>query len=124
MIQLITAIDQSALDDARNVFAQHVDSTLLQNYRLPVASTDTHLIIGLSGGADSSVLAIFAAIFLTPIYPNIHYLFTDTKAEPASCYETLNRLESFLGINITRLMPELGLFELIDKNNGFLPGTK
>lgn len=80
--------------------------------------TDTY-ILGCSGGVDSSVLAIL----LHALYPHINFrlVFTDTKAEDEEAYESLTRLEKFLGKNIERISPEKGLWELIDQYNGFLP---
>lgn len=124
MVSTIPLLNLENLDRNKAVFAQFINSKLLENYRLPVLSNDAHVLIGVSGGADSAVLAMFAASYLQPHYPNIHYIFTDTKAEPTSCYKVLDDLESLLGIKITRIEPELGLFELIDQYNGFLPGTK
>lgn len=65
-----------------------------------------------------------AVIYLAPHYPDIEFLFTDTKAEPESCYETLDKIEALTGITIQRIVPTKGLHELIDKYNGFLPNTK
>lgn len=124
MPDLISTLNLTVIDNVRLEFEKHINKKLLDDYRLPVSTTKANVIIGLSGGSDSSVLAMFAAIFLAPHYPNIQYLFTDTKAEPKSCYETLNKLEKLLAIKITRLIPEVGLFELIDSYNGFLPSSR
>lgn len=110
--------------EIRELFERHVDRQLLGSYRLPVSDPETRVIIGLSGGADSSVLALFAAVYLAPHYPNIQYVFTDTKAEPESCYTTLDKIEEITGVRITRLIPEAGLFEKIEEYNGFLPNSR
>lgn len=111
------------LEECRKAFESCVDAQQLQRYRLP-ASNHTRVIIGLSGGADSTVLALFAALYLAPHYPTIEFIFTDTKAEPDSCYQTLDKLESITGMPITRVTPTKGLFELIDQYNGFLPSPR
>lgn len=117
----IPLVDEGDINRIRSLFEKYVDSSDLAAYRLPKVDPSTHVIVGLSGGADSSVLAMFAAIYLTPHYRKISYVFTDTKAEPGSAYRTLDRLESLLGIQIQRLTPDKGLFELIDQFNGYLP---
>ena len=113
-----------SVDEIRDLFERHVDRQALEDYRLPVNDPETRVIIGLSGGADSTVLALFAAVYLAPRYPNLQYVFTDTKAEPESCYETLDKIEEITGVRITRLEPEAGLFEKIEEYNGFLPNSR
>ena len=56
------------LEECRKAFESCLDAEQLQRYRLP-ASNQTRVIIGLSGGADSTVLALFAALYLAPIIP-------------------------------------------------------
>lgn len=112
------------IDTVKALFEMRVDKEELETYRLPVQDSNTKVIVGLSGGADSSVLALFAAAYLAPNYPNLEFVFNDTKAEPASCYETLSKIEDVTGIPVTRLVPEKGLFEKIDDYNGFLPSGK
>ena len=108
----------------RSLFEAHVNREILEGYRLPISNPECHIVVGLSGGADSTVLAIFVAVYLAPLYPNIHFLFTDTKAEPESCYSTLDKVEGITGFVIDRIVPEHGLFELINEYNGFLPSIK
>lgn len=110
--------------DLRAVFERHLPKDRLDGYRLPIRDFNKPVIIGLSGGADSAVLALFAAVYLRPIYPNIRCVFTDTGAEPDSCYETLDRLAQVTGLPVVRLTPELGLFGLINAYGGFLPSSK
>lgn len=112
------------IQELRAAFEKHISPSVLENYRLPVKDKRVTVIVGLSGGADSTVLALFSALYLAPHYPNIEFLFTDTKDEPKSCYETLRKIEQLTGIKLTRLVPEMGLFEKIDDYNGFLPNTK
>ncbi|MBU2765459.1 phosphoadenosine phosphosulfate reductase family protein [Acidithiobacillus ferrivorans] len=88
------------------------------DYQLPGQVGDTY-VIPVSGGADSAALAVF----LVQRFPETPWklVFTDTLHEPPSTYESLDRLESYLGISITRIMPAKGLFALIAGFNGFLP---
>ena len=61
-------------------------------------------VLGLSGGKDSSALAVF----MRDNYPdlNIEYFFTDTGEELEEVYEYLNMLEGYLGKSINYLDPE------------------
>jgi len=78
-------------------------------------------VIPCSGGADSSALVVF----LHRAFPHIKFriMFTDTMAEPASTYEFLDVVEKYVGNKIERILPEdgLGLFELVEKYNGYMP---
>ncbi|MDE0484513.1 MAG: phosphoadenosine phosphosulfate reductase family protein [Candidatus Poribacteria bacterium] len=56
-------------------------------------------LLGLSGGKDSSALAIH----MRDRVPEMEYFFTDTGKELPETYEFLNRLETFLGKPIVRL---------------------
>ncbi|WP_426172513.1 phosphoadenosine phosphosulfate reductase family protein [Pseudoduganella sp. R-34] len=89
------------------------------NYQLPGNPETDQYIIPVSGGADSSLIAILMHL----LYPGVRFVlvFTDTVAEEPGIYVTLDDLEAFLGRSITRLTPELGLFELIEAQGGFLP---
>jgi len=120
----LIATDSLKLEAIRNLFYKHVDPAVLNAYRLPQFDKKVTLVVGLSGGADSSVLGLLVAAFLGQYYSNIVYLFTDTKAEPESCYDTLDRFEEMTGAYVTRLVPEKGLYELIDNYNGYLPSVK
>lgn len=120
----IPVADICSINAIKALFEKHVSKEQLESYRLPVKDARARVVVGLSGGADSSVLALFAAAYLAPHYPNIDFLFTDTDAEPESCYETLDKIEAMTGIVIKRISPEKGLFELIDEANGFLPSSQ
>ncbi len=50
-------------------------------------------ILGLSGGKDSSALAIY----MRDKVPEMEYAFCDTGKELPETYEFLDRLETFLG---------------------------
>lgn len=123
-LPIIPVVNIDNIQLLKNLFEKHIDRIQLEQYTLPVADDRIRVIVGLSGGADSSVLALFAALYLSPRYPNLEFLFTDTKAEPDSCYEALDKIERLTGISVTRITPEKGLFELIDTYNGFLPSGR
>lgn len=78
-------------------------------------------ILPVSGGADSSALAIF----MTERFPHVpfEYVFSDTGAEEEGAYEGLKRLAAYLGKPITWIRPQMTLFELIDHYGGFLPSA-
>jgi hypothetical protein len=89
-------------------------------YQVPGDHKNDVYIIGLSGGADSTVLVDV----LLEIAPEIDFqlVFTDTGAEPDQVGEILDRIESERGVKVARLLPELDLFQTVDKHAGFLPG--
>jgi 3'-phosphoadenosine 5'-phosphosulfate sulfotransferase (PAPS reductase)/FAD synthetase len=105
----------------KRLFEAHIDRETLEAYRLPIRNPNATVIVGLSGGADSSVLALLAAAYLAPNYPNLRFMFTDTGAEPKSCYQALDQIEELTGIAVERIKPKEDLFGLIDRYNGFLP---
>lgn len=88
-------------------------------YNLPGDPTKDIYICPVSLGADSTVLAII----LHFLFPNINFrmVFTDTLAEPPSTMVTKGRLEAFLGKKIDHVVPDKGLFELVESFNGYLP---
>ena len=61
-------------------------------------------ILGISGGKDSSALAIYMA----QKYPelDLEYFFTDTGEELPEVYDYLTKLEGYLGKQINRLNPD------------------
>lgn len=75
-------------------------------------------VLGLSGGKDSSALAIY----MRDKVPQMEYFFSDTGAELPETYEYLDRLEAFLGKPITRLSAARDFDHFLFKmHNGFLP---
>ena len=66
-------------------------------------------ICGISGGKDSSALAVF----LRDEVPDMEYFFCDTGAELPETYEYLTRLEVVLGKPIERLNADRGLRPLV-----------
>lgn len=65
---------------------------------------ETRQIVCLSGGKDSTALAIS----LRDRVPDLEYVFMDTDMELAETYEHLSRLEAYLGAPIVRLNAERG----------------
>jgi 3'-phosphoadenosine 5'-phosphosulfate sulfotransferase (PAPS reductase)/FAD synthetase len=76
-------------------------------------------IIALSGGKDSSALAVY----MLGKIPDVEYAFCDTEKELDETYEYLIRLETFLGKKITYLKYSdgYGFDEILQIKNGFLP---
>ena len=65
-------------------------------------SDNVRHILSLSGGKDSSALAIY----MRDRVPNIEYVFCDTGEELPETYDYLEKLEAYLGRPIVRLNPD------------------
>ena len=81
---------------------------------------DTYNILSLSGGKDSSALAIFIKNNLPELHKNIEYVFADTEHEIPETYDYLNKIEVFTGKKIKRLKPYRSFDDLLIATN-FLP---
>ena len=106
----------------------------LEEVLASIGQDDRRHIVSLSGGKDSTALAIY----LRTKYPQIpaEYVFCDTGAELPETYEYLERLEALLGAPIARVnaMGILGVREGRDRNpfdiylnevfGGFLPSPR
>ena len=79
-------------------------------------------VLGLSGGKDSSALAVYMA----DNYPDldIEYFFTDTGEELEEVNEYLNDLEGYLGKTINRLDPRRDFKFYLKQYNNFLPSAQ
>jgi 3'-phosphoadenosine 5'-phosphosulfate sulfotransferase (PAPS reductase)/FAD synthetase len=79
-------------------------------------------ILGLSGGKDSSALAVF----MRDKVPEMEYVFCDTEKELQETYDYLAKLEAFLNKPIKRLKHEqgIGFDDLLKMRNGFLPSPQ
>lgn len=79
-------------------------------------------VLGLSGGKDSSALAIY----MRENYPelDIEYFFTDTGEELEEVYEYLNMLEGYLGKPIRYLDPDRNFQFYLKQYNNFLPSAQ
>lgn len=80
----------------------------------------TRHILGLSGGKDSTALAVL----LHKEIPEMEYFFCDTHKELPETYEYLGRIEAQLRIKIHRLSPERGFDHWLEMFGGFLPSPK
>lgn len=78
-------------------------------------------IVNLSGGKDSTALAIY----LRDRLPDLEYLFCDTEKELPETYEYLDRLEAYLGRKITRLKHDgRGFDHHLILRRGYLPSAR
>ncbi len=77
-------------------------------------------ILSLSGGKDSSALAIY----MRDKVANMEYAFCDTGKELPETYEYLARLEAYLGRPIVRLNSERGFDHWLEVYGGYLPSSR
>lgn len=77
-------------------------------------------IVNLSGGKDSTALAIF----MRGKIPQLEYLFCDTHKELPETYEYLDRLEAYLQRPIIKLNAERGFDHWLDMYGGMLPSAR
>lgn len=80
----------------------------------------TRHVCGISGGKDSSALAIY----MRDRVPDMEYFFCDTGAELPETYEYLNKLEAVLGKPIARLNSEKGFDHWFEVFRGALPSPQ
>jgi len=59
-------------------------------------------VLGISGGKDSAALAVYIKDNYPRIAERMEYFFTDTGAELQEVYDTLDKLEAYLGMPINR----------------------
>jgi hypothetical protein len=77
-------------------------------------------ILGLSGGKDSTALAIH----MRDRVPQMEYFFCDTGEELPETYEYLDKLEAYLGKPIARLGSERGFEHYLTLYNSYLPSSR
>jgi len=79
----------------------------------------TRHILALSGGKDSSALAIY----MRSKDIDMEYVFCDTEKELDETYEYINKLEAYLGkkIQFLKYADGYGFDDILDIKNGFLP---
>lgn len=77
-------------------------------------------VLGLSGGKDSTALAIF----MRDRIPEIEYFFCDTGAELKETYEYIDKLEVFLGKPIERLNPRRPFDHWLEIYGNYLPSSR
>lgn len=74
-------------------------------------------ILGLSGGKDSTALALF----MRDKVPDMEYVFCDTGSELDETYQYLNQVEAYLGKKIIRLNPKENFDHWLEVFGGYLP---
>jgi len=77
-------------------------------------------ILSLSGGKDSTALALY----MKDKVPEIEYVFCDTGEELQETYEYLQRIEAHLGKPVTRLNPDRPFRHYLDLYRGVLPDPR
>ena len=77
-------------------------------------------IVNLSGGKDSTALAIL----LRGRLPQVEYVFCDTHTELPETYDYLERLEAYLQQPIVRLNPQRGFDHWLEMYGGMLPSAR
>lgn len=80
----------------------------------------TRHILSLSGGKDSSALAVY----MKDRVPEMEYVFCDTRKELPETYEYLDKLEAFLGKPIVRLNAERGFDHWLKVYGDYLPSSR
>jgi len=83
-------------------------------------SKPTRHILSLSGGKDSTALALY----MRDRVKNMEYVFCDTDKELTETYEYLNRVEAFLGKKIVHLNDKAGFDHWLDVFGGYLPSPQ
>jgi 3'-phosphoadenosine 5'-phosphosulfate sulfotransferase (PAPS reductase)/FAD synthetase len=83
----------------------------------PLMTESTRHILCMSGGKDSTALALF----MRDRVPEMEYVFCDTDKELYETYEYLGRIEAFLGKKIVRLNADTGFDHWLETFNGYLP---
>ncbi len=74
-------------------------------------------ILGLSGGKDSTALALF----MRDKVPEMEYVFCDTGSELDETIDYLNQVEAYLGKKIVRLNPRANFDHWLEVFGGYLP---
>jgi 3'-phosphoadenosine 5'-phosphosulfate sulfotransferase (PAPS reductase)/FAD synthetase len=83
-------------------------------------TTKVRHILSLSGGKDSTALAIY----MRDRAPEMEYVFCDTRKELRETYEYLARVEAYLGKPIVRLHDDRGFDHWLDVYGGYLPSSR
>jgi len=88
------------------------------------ASEGTRHVLGLSGGKDSAALAVYIKDNYPELSEKLEYFFTDTGAELQEVYDTLEKLEGYLGKPINRLGSENTFEHWLKLHNDYLPSPR
>ena len=86
----------------------------------PVESKTARHILSLSGGKDSTALAIY----MRDRVQDMEYVFCDTKKELPETYEFLDKVEAYLGKKIVRLCDDRGFDHWLRVKGGYLPSSR
>jgi 3'-phosphoadenosine 5'-phosphosulfate sulfotransferase (PAPS reductase)/FAD synthetase len=81
-------------------------------------------ICGISGGKDSSAMAIYIKNTRPKIFEKLELYFTDTGSELPEVYEYLDKLENYLGKKILRIKADPNTdekFKVVDGNDHSVP---
>lgn len=87
---------------------------------MPEMGAEVRHICGISGGKDSSALAMY----MRDRVPQMEYFFCDTGAELPETYDYLGKLETALGKPITRLNARKGFDHWFEVYRGALPSPQ
>ena len=94
-------------------------------YELALSADDnTRHVLGISGGKDSAALAIYVKEHHPEISEKMEYFFTDTGAELQEVYDTLDKLEAYLGKEIVRLGNDKPFEYWLRLHNNYLPSPR
>lgn len=85
-------------------------------------TADPRHIVSLSGGKDSTALAVF----MKKQYPDlpVEYVFCDTGEELKETYAYLEKVETYLGKPIARLKADLKWDQFLEHFSGYLPSPR
>ena len=81
-------------------------------------------VLGISGGKDSAALAIYMKDHYPDIHSKVEYFFSDTSAELKEVYDFLDKLEAYLGKEITRLSSGKDFEHWLKIHNEYLPSAQ
>lgn len=88
------------------------------------APEETRHVLGISGGKDSAALAVYIKDHYPDIAEKMEYFFTDTGAELQEVYDTLDKLEAYLGKPIIRLSSSRDFNHWLTMHDNMLPSVK
>ncbi|HID93154.1 MAG TPA: phosphoadenosine phosphosulfate reductase [bacterium (Candidatus Stahlbacteria)] len=84
----------------------------------------TRHVMGISGGKDSAALAVYIKDNYPDIEEKMEYFFTDTGAELQEVYDTLDKLEAYLGKTVKRLSSSRNFDHWLKMHNNMLPSVR
>lgn len=88
------------------------------------AGENTRHLLGISGGKDSAALAVYIKDNYPLLSKKMEYFFTDTGAELQEVYDTLDKLEAYLGKEIVRLSSERPFDHWLQMHSNYLPSPR